>query len=164
MVHPWRCALGHDNLAEIPELELEGPRATPDPLVFHVALPAADLDSCRLDTQSACAAEDETVIAKEVVRRGPPFVAGRKTCRPFNLVVAFERTTDNDGNLLGRGVAESSFHHFADYNWDSSRGAPSFVIELEGTGMKAEPRALQDIRRYVSNLAYWLAPANGSTG
>ena len=96
-----------------PRAGTRGTEATPDPLVFHVALPAAHLDSCRLDTQSACAAEDETVIAKEVVRRGPPFVAERKTCRPFNLVVAFERTTDNDGNLLGRGVAESSLHHFA---------------------------------------------------
>ena len=46
------------------------------------------------------------------------------TGRPFNLVVAFDRSRDADGNLLGRGVAESSFHHFADYNWDTSHGGP----------------------------------------
>jgi hypothetical protein len=79
--------------------------------------------------------------------------------RPFNLVVAFERSVDRHGRNLGRAVAESSFHHFADYNWDTSRGAPSFVTEPEGTGMKAEPRALEDIKQYVSNLASWLAPA-----
>jgi hypothetical protein len=62
------------------------------------------------------------------------------TGRPFNLVVAFERSRDLDGNLLGRGVAHSSFHHFADYNWEIGRGAPSFVTEPEGQGMKTEPR------------------------
>jgi hypothetical protein len=81
------------------------------------------------------------------------------TGRPFNQVVAFESREDEDGNRLGRGVAESSFHHFADYNWDTSRGAPSFVTEPEGQGMRSEPRALPDIKRYVRNLAFWLAPA-----
>jgi hypothetical protein len=81
------------------------------------------------------------------------------TGRPFNLAVAFESNMDDDGNALGRGVAESSFHHFADYNWDTSRGAPSFVTEPEGQGMRNEPRALADIKRYVRNLAFWLAPA-----
>ncbi len=80
------------------------------------------------------------------------------THRPFNLIVAFERSRSSGGNLLGRGVAESSFHHFADYNWDTSRGAPSFVTEPEGQGMKTEPRALSDIKQYVRNLAFWLAP------
>jgi hypothetical protein len=72
--------------------------------------------------------------------------------------VAFESRTDGHGNRLGRGVAESSFHHFADYNWDTSRGAPSFVTEPDGQGMRNEPRALADIKRYVRNLAFWLAP------
>jgi len=82
------------------------------------------------------------------------------TGRPFNLAVAFERSTDPQGRELGRAVAESSFHHFADYNWDTSRRPPSFVTEPEGTGMKAEPRALPDIKQYVRNLAFWLAPAS----
>jgi hypothetical protein len=79
------------------------------------------------------------------------------TGRPFNLVVAFEGREGRSGGKLGRAVAESSFHHFADYNWDTSRGAPSFVTEPEGTGMKTEPRALEDIQRYARNLAFWLA-------
>jgi hypothetical protein len=89
-----------------------------------------------------------------IVARG----TSQTTGRPFNLAVAFDRSRDADGTLLGRAVAESSFHHFADYNWDTSRGAPSFVTEPEGKGMKTEPRALADIKRYVRNLAFWLAP------
>lgn len=46
------------------------------------------------------------------------------TKRSFNLMVAFERANDNQGNLLGRGVAESSFHHFVDYNWDLLKRLP----------------------------------------
>src|SRR5262249_51320035 len=91
------------------------------------------------------------------VAQGTSLTTGRR----FNLVVAFERVRDQEGNLLGRGVAHSSFHHFADYNWDTGRGAPSFVTEPEGQGMKSERRALQDIRRYVRNLAVWLAPPAG---
>lgn len=84
--------------------------------------------------------------------------------RPFNLVVAFERSVDVDGNLLGRAAVHSSFHHFADYNWDTRLGAPSFVTEAEGSGMASNPQAAADIRTYVGNLARWLAPAaNGRT-
>jgi hypothetical protein len=80
------------------------------------------------------------------------------TGRLFNLAVAFERTKDAEGNALGRGVAESSFHHFVDYNWDPDRGAPSFVEEPPGDGVKREPEKLGDIKAYVRNLALWLAP------
>jgi hypothetical protein len=87
--------------------------------------------------------------------------AGRSTAsgRPFNLVVAFERSPDGDGHVLGRAAAHSSFHHFADYNWDTRLGAPSFVTEPEGSGMASNPQASADIRSYVGNLARWLAPA-----
>jgi hypothetical protein len=81
------------------------------------------------------------------------------TGRPFNLVVAFERNQDDHGNHLGRAIAESSFHHFADYNWDVDRGCPSFVMEPPGDGIKREPRKLEGIKTYVRNLALWLAPA-----
>ncbi len=80
------------------------------------------------------------------------------THRPFNLVVAFESAEDAHGNTLGRGVAESSFHHFADYNFDTSKGAPSFVEEAPGDGYAKNPRALEDIKAYIRNLALWLAP------
>src|SRR3712207_2522309 len=49
------------------------------------------------------------------------------TNRPFNLIVAFERSRDAHGNTLGRAVAESSFHHFVDYNWNTNKGCPSFL-------------------------------------
>jgi hypothetical protein len=80
----------------------------------------------------------------------------RKTGRTFNLAVAVESVKDN---TLGRGIAEASFHHFADYNWDTDKGAPSFVDESPGDGIKREPNALNDIQTYVRNLAVWLAPS-----
>jgi hypothetical protein len=82
----------------------------------------------------------------------------RATGRPFNLAVAFERAADKYGNKLGRAVAESSFHHFVDYNWDTDRGCPSFLLEPPGDGIKREPGKLEDIKAYVRNLALWLAP------
>lgn len=80
------------------------------------------------------------------------------TGRPFNLVVAFESAQDKYGNKLGRGVAESSFHHFVDYNWDIDQGCPSFLLEAPGDGIKREPQKLNDIKTYVRNLALWLSP------
>jgi hypothetical protein len=79
------------------------------------------------------------------------------TGRPFNLVVAFESSSDNHGNTLGRGIAESSFHHFVDYNWDTDMGCPSFLVEPPGDGYKRNPEALKDIKTYVANAARWLA-------
>lgn len=79
------------------------------------------------------------------------------TDRPFNLVVAFESTRDEHGNTLGRGIAESSFHHFVDYNWDTEMGCPSFLAEAPGDGYKRNPEALEDIKTYVRNAAVWLA-------
>jgi hypothetical protein len=78
------------------------------------------------------------------------------THRPFNLMVAFERTADDHGNTLGRAVAESSFHHFVDYNWDTSMGCPSFLLEPPGDQIEREPEKLEDIKTYVRNLALWL--------
>jgi len=82
------------------------------------------------------------------------------TGRPFNLVVAFESSVDDHGKQLGRGIAESSFHHFVDYNWDTEMGCPSFLTEPPGDGYKRNPQALQDIKTYVANAARWLAGSN----
>lgn len=79
------------------------------------------------------------------------------TGRPFNLVVAFESHLDDHGNTLGRGIAESSFHHFVDYNWNTDLGCPSFLTEAPGDGYKRNPEALEDIKTYVGNAARWLA-------
>lgn len=81
------------------------------------------------------------------------------TGREFNLVVALERSLDREGHRLGRAVAESSFHHFADYNWDPSLGCcPSFVTEPVGDTLSKNPRAACDVRCCLRNLALWLAP------
>lgn len=80
------------------------------------------------------------------------------TGRDFNLVVAFESSSDDHGNQLGRGIAESSFHHFVDYNWNTDMGCPSFLEEPPGDGYKRNPQALQDIKTYVANAARWLSP------
>lgn len=79
------------------------------------------------------------------------------TGRPFNLVVAFESAPDDHGNILGRGLAESSFHHLVDYNWNTEMGCPSFVEEPPGDGYQRNPQALDDIKTYVRNAALWLA-------
>lgn len=84
----------------------------------------------------------------------------RVTGRPFNLMIAFEGSEDGHGHRLGRAVAESSFHHFADYNWDTSMGCPSFVTEPPGDQIKREPEKLGDVKAYVRNLALWLAPSD----
>jgi hypothetical protein len=89
-----------------------------------------------------------------VVATGVSAVTGR----PFNLLVAFESDDDAHGNRLGRAVAESSFHHFVDYNWDTARGCPSFLEEPPGDRIAREPEKLEDIKTYVRNLALWLAP------
>ena len=77
--------------------------------------------------------------------------------RSFNLIVAFEAMTDHHGNTLGRALAHSSFHHFVDYNWDTSKGCPSFLLEPPGDQIRREPEKLEDVKAYVRNVAKWLA-------
>lgn len=74
------------------------------------------------------------------------------TGRRFNIAVAFEPSEAG-----GPAIAQSTFHHFADYNWDPAAGAPNFVTELPGDGIVTNPAARRATRRYVRNLAYWLA-------
>lgn len=90
-----------------------------------------------------------------VIATGMSIVTGRA----FNLIVAFEGAPDDHGNTLGRAIAESSFHHLVDYNWDISSGCPSFLAEPPGDELRRSPEKLTDIKTYVSNAARWLAPA-----
>jgi hypothetical protein len=76
--------------------------------------------------------------------------------RPFTLAVIFEQSVDSSGHKLGRAIAESTFHHFCDYNWNPSFGCPSFVSEPVGDGIAQHPQALEDIHTYMRNLALWL--------
>lgn len=91
-----------------------------------------------------------------VIAHGKSKVSGKD----FNLIVAFDRDTDKHGNSCGRGIAESSFHHLVDYNWDVAKGCPDFVAESPGDGYEKNPSALEDIKTYAANLAKWLAPAS----
>ena len=71
----------------------------------------------------------------------------------FNIAVAFE-----PGRHGGPAVAQSTFHHFADYNWDPDSGCPSFVTEAPGSGIREHSEAMSSIHRYMLNLAAWLSP------
>lgn len=73
------------------------------------------------------------------------------TGQTFNIAVAFEAGADG-----GRAIAQSTFHHFADYNWDTRFGSPSFVSEAPGDGLLANAQAIRDTHRYALNLAAWL--------
>ena len=83
-----------------------------------------------------------------VIARGKSQATGAR----FNIAVAFEA----DGNA-GRAIAQSTFHHFADYNWDTRMGAPSFVEEPPGDGILRHPEARAAAHRYARNVAHWLA-------
>jgi hypothetical protein len=78
----------------------------------------------------------------------------------FNLAVALDGERSHDGRTMGRAVAESAFHHFADYNWDLDCGAASFVSEPPGTQIKADPSHLLVFKDYVRNVASWLHPTD----
>ncbi len=75
------------------------------------------------------------------------------TGNPFNLAVAFEASADG-----GRAIAQSTFHHFADYNWNPAAGSPSFVSEAPGNAI-TRGNAIADTHRYVRNVASWLSGA-----
>jgi hypothetical protein len=89
-----------------------------------------------------------TNASARVIATGTSKVTGRA----FNIAVAFEPSADS-----GPALVESTFHHFADYNWDPTRGCPSFVSEAPGDALAHSPQAQQSIRHYARNLAFWLA-------
>jgi hypothetical protein len=82
-----------------------------------------------------------------VIARG----SSKQTGAAFNIAVAFERV-----GAKGPAVAQSTFHHFADLNWDPTLGCPSFVTEPCGSSLSQCDAAQADIRMYVENLALWL--------
>ncbi|HTD03325.1 hypothetical protein [Undibacterium sp.] len=76
----------------------------------------------------------------------------KATGNRFNISVAIEPSAGN-----GPVIAQSTFHHFADYNWNPALGCPDFVSEAPGNGLATTPHALRSVHRYVSNVALWLA-------
>jgi len=83
-----------------------------------------------------------------VIAAGRSLVTGKS----FNIAVAFEPSADG-----GPAIAESTFHHFADYNWDPADGAPTFVSEPPGHGLAEMPEAQRQVRQYAVNVACWTA-------
>ncbi|MGB8508971.1 MAG: hypothetical protein WCD76_11235 [Pyrinomonadaceae bacterium] len=124
-------------------------------LLSHPSLPGGHIRFLPAHPHEGAVGVPQDEPGARVIATGTSKVTGR----PFNLAVAFERATDAHGNTLGRGIADSSFHHFADYNLDTSKGAPSFVAEPPGDGYAREPHVLADIKAYIRNLAVWLAPS-----
>ena len=85
--------------------------------------------------------------SSRVIMEGQSVATGRR----FNTAVAFERSEQG-----GLAIAQSTFHHFADYNWNAVAGSPSFVTEPAGRGMTQFPEALRSTKQYVQNIAFWL--------
>jgi hypothetical protein len=83
-----------------------------------------------------------------VIARGTSKATGAR----FNIAVAFEA----DGNA-GRAIAQSTFHHFADYNWDPRLGRPSFADEPPGDAMIRDPVGRSAAHQYARNVSRWLA-------
>lgn len=92
---------------------------------------------------------DDLRDVAQVIACGTSKVSGAH----FNLAVA----VDPPGE--GRAVADSSFHHLCDYNWNPGMGCPSFVSEAPGDAILRDARAAQDARDYAANIAAWLARA-----
>jgi hypothetical protein len=85
-----------------------------------------------------------------------------ETGRPFNIAVAFEGHAGS-----GKGWAESTFHHFVDYNWDIAAGCPSFLSEPPSDAIAKNPRLIDDTKRYVRNIVSWFGASTrreSSTG
>jgi hypothetical protein len=86
-----------------------------------------------------------------VIATGTSTVTGR----PFNLAVAVEGEPFA-GGVMGRAVAVSTFHHFADLNWDTQRAAPSFVTDKPGDEIKSDPARFEIFKDYIRNIGRWL--------
>jgi hypothetical protein len=93
----------------------------------------------------------EGVAFARVIATGTSTVTGRR----FNIAVAVEGEPF-DGGVMGRAVAVSTFHHLADLNWETERGAPTFVTDKPGDEMKRDPARFEIYKDYVRNIARWL--------
>ncbi len=83
-----------------------------------------------------------------VIATGTSLASGQR----FNIAVAFEPSGSE-----GPAIAQSTFHHFADYNWDVRCGCPDFVSEAPAYVLPHDRRAMASVHSYVRNVATWLA-------
>ncbi|MEM9802487.1 MAG: hypothetical protein AAGA20_19315 [Planctomycetota bacterium] len=81
--------------------------------------------------------------------------SSRLSGRHFLLAVAFDHPA-SDGAPGRRAVAQSTFHHFADYNIDVGDGAPSFVTDPVAPEADRDPEGARQSIQYWENLAGWL--------
>jgi hypothetical protein len=101
-----------------------------------------------------------------VIARGTSVQTGRT----FNLAVAIEgEACRKREGTMGRALAESTFHHFADMNWDTARGCPSFVTDAPATRSRATRRAWKYSRITCATSRAGLRPrpnagSRGTTG
>jgi len=77
--------------------------------------------------------------------------------KPLTSQLTTDHEAKTDGTWTGRGIAQSSFHHLVDYNWDVAKGAPSSVAEKPGHEVERNPEGLSGIRQYVKNAVSWLS-------
>ena len=126
----------------------------------HELLRTAATDSGRIEWFPAHPHEGAVspcVPSATVVALGRSTASGRR----FSLAVALDGERSTSGAPIGRALAASTFHHFADYNWDLDCGAPTFVTEPQGSEIKADPSRLVTFKDYVRNIATWLHPSHG---
>jgi hypothetical protein len=97
--------------------------------------------------EGAVVAPESEPLAR-VIATGKSLSSGQR----FNIAVAFERSA-----TAGPAIAESTFHHFADYNWDARRGSPDFVTEKPVYTLPGATLAMASVHRYVRNVGLWLA-------
>lgn len=118
---------------------------------LHPVLRRADgsmLETLPAHPHEGSVSAPESDTSARVIATGTSKVTGR----PFNIAVAFDAQGD-----AGRGWAESTFHHFCDYNWDPRLGCPSFVSEPPSHAIESHPSLLDDTKAYVRNLVAWLS-------
>ena len=89
-----------------------------------------------------------------MIARGRSTVTGR---RSTSRSASTARRRGTVGPWVA-SVACSTFHHFADMNWDTDAGAPSFVTDRSRRRDRSVTRHASTIfKDYVHNIARWLA-------
>lgn len=63
---------------------------------------------------------------------------------------------EEPGSSRGVVLHHSTFHHFADFNQDVSRGCPSFVLDPASDQIRHSPALLNDLKAYVQAVVGYL--------
>ena len=97
--------------------------------------------------------EGTVTVPAELADHARVILSGKSALsgRDFAIAVAVEPHDD-----AGPMIADGSFHHIADYNWNPDVGCPSFVEEPCGRSVIDDQAANSEVRRYATALAGWL--------